>query len=126
VSTACIDLFDSLSPPPLTNAAVYSLLLLPGAYEVAFLVSVTYFAMLEWKDWLSRELLTSFFLFVSTVCIDLFDSQSLPPLTNAVGYSLLLSPGAYGVAFLLSVTYFAALEWKDWMSRELFTSSLVR
>jgi hypothetical protein len=124
VSTVCIDLFDSLSPPPLTNAVGFSSLLSPGAYGVAFLISVTYFAALEWKDWFSREMLTSFYL-VSTVCIDLFDSLSPPPLTNADGFSSLLSPGAYGVAFLISVTYFAALEWKDWLSRKLFTSSSV-
>jgi hypothetical protein len=109
VSTVCIDLFDSLSPPPLTNAVGFSSLLSPGAYGVAFLISVTYFAALEWKDWFSREMLTSFYL-VSTVCIDLFDSLSPPPLTNADGFSSILSPGAYRVAFLVSATYFAALE----------------
>jgi hypothetical protein len=123
VSTVCIDLFDSLSPPPLTNADGFSSLLSPGAYGVAFLVSVTYFAALEWKDWFSREMLTSFYL-VSTVCIDLFDSLSPPPLTNADGFSSILSSGAHGVAFLVSATYFAALEWKDWFSRELLTSFL--
>jgi hypothetical protein len=63
VSTVCIDLFDSLSPPPLTNADGFSSLLSPGAYGVAFLVSATYFAALGWKDWFSREMLTSFFYF---------------------------------------------------------------
>jgi hypothetical protein len=68
---------------------------------VAFLISVTYFEAMEWKDRLS---FSSFYL-VSTVCIDLFDSLSPPSLTNARGFSLLLLAGACGVAFLVSVIF---------------------
>jgi hypothetical protein len=56
------------------------------------------------------------FCLVITICNDLFDSLSPLPLTKTIGFALLLLPGADGVAFLVSVTYFAAMEWKDWLS----------
>jgi hypothetical protein len=111
--TVCINLFDSLPPPPLTNAVDLPLLLLSGVYVAALISSLTYFAAMEWKDWLSRECSTSFLL-VSAVCIDLYDSLSRPPLTNADDFSLLIWPGVYGAALILSLTYFAAMEWKDY------------
>jgi hypothetical protein len=124
VSTICIGLFDSLSPTLLPNADGFSLLLLLGVYGEAVFISLTYFVAMEWKEWLSREWCTSCLL-VSTVCIGLFDSIAASSHKRGWFLSTTVTRGVWGSVDYLSSTYFEAMEWKDWLSRECCTPCLL-